>query len=96
MMHLSKPIHMQGVIKALQRTNKKFNSTLDRQTCIRLIRNVNLLMDKLGYIEARDKTVCPFAKNMQAIYKSFLGSYFGSRKKRKKQKKEYEQLDLKL
>ncbi len=78
-----KPIHLQGLILALNKTNKKFGSCMDRNTAILLVSSVNEALKKLDFISARNMVVAPYDFEMTKIYKSFLGSYFGTRGNRK-------------
>lgn len=76
-------INLQGLITAMNKTNKKFKFCMDRNTAILLVSSVNEALKKLGFISARNMVVAPYSLEIVKVYKSFLGSYFGTRGNRK-------------
>ena len=86
---MKKAIDLKGVLEALNKTNKKYKSTLNKNTGIMLIRNMYNEM-RLGksFKTALKDTTAGLTKQDKKVCKHFIGSYFGSKPKRKQTQKQ--------
>ncbi len=86
---MKKAIDLKGVLEALNKTNKKYKSALNKNTGIILIRSMYNEM-RLGknFKTALKNTTAGLSEQDRKVYKHFIGSYFGSKPKRKQAQKQ--------